>query len=295
MLANPVYSGHIARNRYTTPSYKDKRIIALPEDEWIVTHNVHEALVSQEIFDLAQKALRIKRRPDRQGERNLFQGFLICPDCGTRLSIGNREGRVPAFRCNTYRSSMNKGVNRDCTSHSIQYQDVYNIVLAEIQCAVALFQNSNAPTFEEAFLDRHKTEKAANAEKSLAKLNNRATELQRIIKRVVEQNALGVIDNDTFADLMAGYQAEQKDIKARISQLENAISEAADDAVGIKKLAATLTKYTNVTELTREMLMELIEKVVVHQATASYKCKNREQKVDVYFRFAGVLNGVMDR
>jgi len=295
MLANPVYAGHIARNRSTTPSYKDKRVIALPEDDWIVTKDAHEALVSQETFDIAQKALRIKRRPDREGERNMFQGLLFCPDCGGRLSIGNRESRVSTFRCNTYRTSMNKGANRDCTSHALRYQDLYDIVLAEIQRAVELFNNSGALAFEKAFLNRHNTAKAAEAKKSLMKLTSRADELRRIIKRVVEQNALGVIDDDTYTGLIAGYQTEQKDIKSRIGKLESAVSEAADDAAGIKKLAGTLAKYTDVTELTREILMELIEKVVVHQSTASYKCKNREQKVDVHFRSAGILGEFMDR
>jgi len=295
MLANPVYAGHIVRCRYTTPSYKDKRRVVLPEDEWIVTEDVHEALVSKETFDLAQKALRIKRRPDRNGERNMFQGLLICSDCGMHLSITLRKGCVPYFVCNTYRSSMNKGANRDCTTHSIRYQDVYNTVFDKIKKTARLFQNSDASAFEEAFLNQHKTEKVAESEKALVKLNNHAIDLSHIINNVVRQNSLGVIDDDTFADLMAGYQIEQKDVKTQISKLEHALNEAANDSAGLKKLADTIKKYTDLTELTREILMELIEKVVVHQATALYKSNNREQQVEVYFRFAGILDGVTDR
>jgi hypothetical protein len=154
------------------------------------------------------------------------------------------------------------------------------------------------PAFEAACLNRQAAKEAAEAGEALAKLTKRAGELQRIIKRIVEQNALGSMDDNTFAGLLEGYQAEQRDIKARTASLENIIAETGRNKENIKNFAPVISRYTGIdgnTALTREMLMELIDKIVVHEATASYHCKDREQKVDVYFRFAGNLDGVIIR
>ena len=294
MLANPVYAGHTARNRSTTESFKIKRRIEISPEDWIVTKDTHEAIVDQKTFDLAQKSLTIKRKPDSSGELNIFQGFLICPDCGAKMGFSKNEGggRASTFRCNTNRTTLNRGNNLECTPHTIQYNHLYSVVLAKIVEVHGLFKEFSIEELEVKYCNLKRVDMSAESKKSLTRLQARAKEIFIMIKSATEKNALGNMDDLTYNNLLQDWQTEQKETLDKIEKLEKAINETNQDKAGIRKLAAEFSAYDKITTLSHLLLKSVLEKVFVHQATAAYGNKNRKQHVAIHFRFVGNIDGI---
>lgn len=105
ILSNPVYLGKLVSQRYTTRSYKDKRIVERPPGEWVIVENTHEPLVDQETFDAVQERIKIKQPATWANSDNMFRGLLICGGCNTRMVFSARKGRKSKghFSCNKNR------------------------------------------------------------------------------------------------------------------------------------------------------------------------------------------------
>lgn len=80
IIQNEVYLGHIVSHKHTTKSYKCKKIIDVPKEDWIVVRNVHEPLVDEHTFRIAQETVKVKRPPNKNKIKNLFSGILKCGD-----------------------------------------------------------------------------------------------------------------------------------------------------------------------------------------------------------------------
>ena len=121
----------------------------------------------------------------------------------------------------------------------------------------------------------------------LAKLQKRFNELETIITRLFEQNALGVVSDERYISMSANYEKEQSGLKAKIAELQGKIDSSKNAVDNLVKLFSAMTRYVDVPELDRAMLNELIDKIVVHEATS--KKVNRAQKLDIYYRLVGQL------
>jgi len=269
-----------------TKSFKSKKMVIRPEEEWIKVENTHFPLVDQETFDLANKALKAKRRePNKHGFVNIFVGIIKCADCGTSLTCLHPTNGKPTFgyQCNRYRHHA----KRYCTNHYIKYENVYNIVLTKIQ------QNVQ-------FVNEHKEELAKYAEELAAKnvgndqnqvqteLTNyqkRQQQLNLLFQKLFEQNAVGVISDEQFVSLSETYSTEQQIVKERIAELQTRLSEQDDVADDTMRFFKLVSKYTEITELSSEIIIDLIDKIVVHSPSNRGKGENRKQKVEIHFRF----------
>ena len=137
LIQNKVYLGHMVSHKNTKKSFKSKSIVPVPKEEWIEVQNTHEPLVDEETFELAQKIVRVKKRPTKDGEHQVFAGLLRCSTCGQSLSFarggssktsGGKGGRG-SFACN---QSRRKG-KEYCSFHYISYLDSYTIILEDIR------------------------------------------------------------------------------------------------------------------------------------------------------------------
>ena len=122
--------------------------------------------------------------------------------------------------------------------------------------------------------------------KELVKLRKRDSELDIIIKKLFEQNALGVVSDERFATMAVGYEAEQKEVRAKTTQLQNQLDEqeAAND--NTMKFLDIVGKYADIQELDANILNDLIDSIVVYNAENG-RTKYRTQRVDINYRFIG--------
>lgn len=146
ILENQVYIGYMVSHKTQTKSFKNKKLVAVPKEDWIVVKNTHEAIVDEETLELVQKFISVKKRPNKTGQPNMFVGLVKCPDCGRNMAFSNPNGKEPRFRCRTYARNSNL-----CTTHAISYNALVKIVMNDIQKHIR-----NMETLDDQFLEEMK-------------------------------------------------------------------------------------------------------------------------------------------
>ena len=159
ILANPSYLGHTVNFRTKKKSYKSKKKIELPPEEWVVFKNTQEPIIDQDTYDTVQRIRQNKRRPSKMGEMSIFSGLVYCADCGKKMYLCRctTMQQKEYFNCSTYR----KKSKSLCTSHQITVEAVEQIVLADIRKVLSYTSNHKQELLEQL---RHNAEKdQANA------------------------------------------------------------------------------------------------------------------------------------
>lgn len=115
ILENLSYCGHTVNFTTTRKSYKSKKKVWLPREEWVVFKNTHEAIIDEETYETVQRIRQAKRRPTRMGEMSVFSGLVCCADCGKKMYLCrcSKSKQKDYFNCSTYR----KKTKHLCTSH----------------------------------------------------------------------------------------------------------------------------------------------------------------------------------
>ena len=286
ILRSKLYIGTLVNHRRTSKSFKNKKIIQLPEEEWIEVENTHEAIIDRETWDIVQKIVAVKKRPAKSGERQMFAGLVRCPDCGRALTFsngGNNNNFAGSFACNYAR---NKG-KKYCSWHYISYNALYKLVLADIQKHTVLLK-TDRNRFSE-FLHNHLSTQSkkqlASLKKEQDKLQMRLDELQRITRSLYEDKALGRISDEDYTRFSAGFSAESKQGEARLVEINTILTNEQTNLENADKFLKIIEKYTDVKELDKKILNELVDHIEVHEAEKING--KRVQRVDIYYRFVG--------
>lgn len=285
ILSNPVYLGKIVSQRYTTRSFKDKRIIERPESDWISVENTHEPLVDQETFDAVQERIKVKKPASWANSHNIYRGLLICGGCNTRMVFSARNGRKSKghFCCNKHR----RYGGSECSSHYITLEQIEEILLTDIRKHASLASEDKekyAEHLKELSIRNSDGETEVN-QKELAKCQKRMEDLDTILKKLYEDKVFGVISDERFMVMSADYEKEQKSVKERFTELQNALLDTRKESVAIERFTEMIEPYVNITELTEELLNTLIEKIVVHEKEVING--QVAMRVDIYYRFVG--------
>ena len=278
------YVGHTVNFKTTKKSYKCKKRIDLPKEDWLIFENTHEPIISQHDYDLVQQLREGKRRPQKKcSEPNPFSGIVYCADCGKKLYI-MRGGNVPksqeSLKCSTYSRHYN-----ECSAHYIRTCILGEIVLSEINKLLGAVRDD-----EDGFVERSMEQSSAShldevrkAKKLIGKDERRIEELDRLFTRLYEDNVLGKIDDERFSQMSANYTDEQKKLKEEVARLYGLIEEKKQKSSDISHFLQIVRKYEHISELTPKLMHEFVEKIVVHEADKS--SGHREQEVEIHFRF----------
>ena len=286
ILLNPVYTGKTVALRYTNKSYKNKKRIERPEDEWIVTENTHEALVSQADYDTVYKRLSVKTRDKVTNPDNIFRGLILCPDCGKVHGFAKRYGdrnSKGVYRCQTA-IRYGKGY---CSSHYITFEQLYDVVLADIQRHATLFEE-NADKYIDILSrasesDKNKERNALIKEQDKAK--KRIGELDTLLQKIYEDMVFGVISKERYKSMSENMESELSALKIRLNEISAALHENDNLRDNAYKFADLIENYIGITELDYEIIHTLIEKIYVHERINIDG--KAVVKVDIYYRFIG--------
>jgi len=288
LLQNREYLGCVVNNKATSKSFKNKKRVELPESEWTVIPGMHEPLVDERTFDMAQRTVRTRQRKVYEKHENIFAGYIKCATCGTNLSIcwGNHIACGAAFFCNKYRIRGHKD-GKLCTAHYIPYDKLYGAVLDDIRtiAGIAKLSEDNLRGYAEKMAKSGDDKESVLTEKEADKLKRRKAELDTIIQKLIEQNALGMITDERFVTVTAAYEREQADLKLKLTELQKKLISGQDKTESLIKFLNIIKRYKDVPVLDRALLNELVEKVIVHEA--SDKGANRRQKLEIHYRFIG--------
>ena len=264
ILERMEYCGHTVNFKTHRQSYKIKKTIENPPEQWKIFRNTHEAIVDEETFERVQELRRNKRRPAKTGKSNLFSGVAYCADCGEKLyycTTQNFEERQDHFVCST---SRKKGKDV-CRTHFIRAMVLEKGVLKFLQ--ILLWYISDCEDlFREKLGAKRKEEfkkELAAKRRQLTQAQRRIEELDRLFKRIYEDNISGKINDSRFQKLSADYEKEQTELTEKMQLLEQEIAKQEEDADSIEQFIRRAKKYPELTELTPAVLHDLVNKVYV--------------------------------
>ena len=292
ILENEVYLGHTVNMKSTTISYKNKKKVFRPESEQLRFENTHEAIIDQHTWDIVQEIRKHKHRRDNMGEQNIYSGLVYCADCGKKMTLfrSRSKGREKdEFICSTYRQ---KGKDV-CSVHTIRRTVLEEVLLDDIR-RVTHFARQNEKLFAEHIGQKSNKEsqrELQRLQKELDANNKRQGELTRLFKRLYEDNVLGRISDEQYQILSQGYTEEQKDIRERVSVIEEKIKELRQSVTGTEKFVDMAKKYTEITELTSEILWTFIERIEICEREEKHR-HYTPQEVRIYYRDIGLLDEI---
>ena len=288
ILKKREYLGHTI-NFKTRKHFKDKKSHYVSEDEWTIFENTHEAIIDQQTFDLAQKIRsNVRRYPNGWGEAAPLTGLLYCADCGGKMYVHrtNNGKRVSQYTCSNY-TKVPCGTLCP-TQHRINESAVLTLVSDTLR-AIAEYSRNDRTEFIHTVQETQVAQQSVDISKKrrrLAAAQKRAGELEKLICKIYEDNALGKLPDARYKALDAQYAKEQDALEIEIAELEKAVTGYEQSQKSAEKFIALIDKYENFDTLTNTMLNEFVEKILVHER-ARKGSQDTTQEIEIYFNFLG--------
>ena len=302
MLEKPEYMGDTVNFRTKKLSYKDKTAVKNDSDEIVVFTDAHEAIIDRKTWYMVQELRKTKRRIKTEGESNPFVGKIFCADCGGKMHYrneGKRAGRkwrglpdgsvrtTPAcYNCGNYNNSHDQS-EKVCCSHNIQAKVIDQLVLETIQYACKSVRMDER-AFVESIRSASEIWEQSEAKKLKAALKHqekRYAELDILLKKVYEDNALGRLPDKRYEMLSAGYEKEQAELEQSIKACREQLTQYDEDTDRTEEFLALVHKYTDITELTPVIINEFVDKILVHKAEKIDG--ERVMEIEIYLNFIG--------
>ena len=288
LLENEIYLGNTVNMKHSSRSYKDKRRVEHPREECMVFENTHPALITREVWDIVQRVRKNKRRLTKMEEQNKYSGLVFCADCGSNMVL-HRAHTMSAsynhFTCRTYKKD-----GEACTGHYIRECVLDEIVLEDLR-RVTSAAREHPEKFAAYIGSKQSIElqrEIRRQEKELAAMRKRKAELDAIFKKLYEDSVLGRITTEQFQMLSGSYTEEQNLITVGIPQKESEIQHLRETVSGTDSFLDKAKRYTDITELTPELLRLFIEKIVVHEKEVKWS-KHAPQTVEIYYNGIGYV------
>lgn len=288
ILEKMEYLGHMVNFKTRKQSYRSKKKLENPQDQWKIFENTHEAIIDEETFARVQELRKNKRRPARTGKTNMFSGLVRCADCGEKLyycTSNSFETRQDHFVCST---SRKKG-KEVCDTHFIRAVVLEEGTLQHMRLVIQCVAD-----YEDAFRRALGAKRSEEAKKDLSakkrtlqKSENRLAELDRLFKRIYEDMVNGKLSETRFQMLADDYEQEQADLRAKIEMLENEIQNQEDQAENVDRFIRQAKKYLYLEKLTPTILNDMVNAVYVHAPDKS--SGHRVQDVTISYNYIGIL------
>lgn len=299
MLRNEAYIGNMVQGKCGTLSYKSKKLVSKPKEDWIRVEGTHEPIISREIWDtvVAIDQKRVRKSDTADGVRSIFTGLVYCADCEFKMRNqverftyqDGRPGRYSSFICGSYSRSGKSA----CTIHTI-YEDVLKqLVLADIRekAQYAEYDRERLLAQIIRMKDKELHSRTASYEQELKTISARVSELERLMQNLYEDKCTGVVPQTVFQTLMKKYEMERAQKAAAIPELERKVQAQMENRHDADRWAEIIRRYTEITELDETILFELVDRIEVGEARKVGK--TRIQDVKVFYRYVGCVDGAM--
>lgn len=288
ILSKQEYCGDTVNFRSTTKSFKNKKKIERPPEEWQIFKDTHPAIIDRETFALVQELRKHRRRPTKSGIVSPFSGLLYCADCGEKLYYsvtGNYKREQAYFFCSSYRKN-----SEVCSAHYIREKVVEQIVLESMQrilLNVQVFEKEFARKQMDCYTEDKKKQLAAKR-RELSKAKKRITEIDALIQKIYEDNASGKLSDERYATLSLSYEEEQKTLKAAVPEMQTYLETETDKTESLQRFIQKVKQITELKALTPELIHEFVDKIVVY--APRYLDGKRVQLLDIYYSGVGILH-----
>ena len=288
ILENRQYTGCAVNFKSTTVSYKVHKKIHNAKEDYQIIPNMQEPIISEEQWLRVQELRKHRRRPTATGRTSLFSGLVYCADCGAKMHFAAAKSLTrnqEHFRCSNYKSGRG-----ECTVHYIRDVVLEKIVFEAIS-SLADFVKCHESVF--LYMLAKKTNAMRQKEHKRLELaveqgTKRIAEIDRLIEKVFEQNASGILSDERFSKMLQSYEKEQKALTQEVADSRQILEEAKQKATDLRLLLRTLREMTEINELTPTLVNSLIERIEVHNNDKS--SGHCYVKVDIYFTAVGMID-----
>lgn len=287
ILDQIAYAGHTVNFQTTKKSFKNKKQVRLPKDQWVICENTQEPIIDGKTFETVQQMRKTKRAYTKFNEPNMFSGLLYCADCGNRLTIQRvaKHRNMYNFTCATYRKKK-KGL---CSSHRILVSDLERVVQCDLHkvCEYVILHEKE---FVDEYLSGSKkeTEKfQTRAKAELKRLRDRQDEIGRIIRKLYEDNVNGRITDERFDFLVKSYEDEGQELKRQMQDLKRSLTDSEQDEEKLSKFLNMVKTYSEIRELTPEILNSFVEKIIISET--EWYAERKMQEVKIIYKFIGAI------
>lgn len=292
ILSKQEYLGHTVNGRSYRKSFKDKKKILVPKEEWLIFEHTHEAIIDQDTFDIVQKMRQHKRvlgSPRFEaGHENLFAGLVFCGTCDSKhyyCAFEKNGQNLDHYKCSKYSRTFDRCEN----AHYIRKADLEEIVLAELNQLLKTI-NFNEQAFLKKLEKKFQLESSKTTNHQRQKLlsdERRYEEIDRIIQRLYEDNLSGKLTDERFMKMSRTYEEEQNQLSEAISTAKEALSTQENQSLDVSRFMDQVKKYTQLDDLSVEIINELIDKIVIHKPEGTKR--NRILTIDIHYNFIGNL------
>lgn len=291
ILHQQEYCGDVINFKTYSKSFKNKKRLENPEENWKVFHDVHDPIIDRETFELVQSRLgnTKHRKPKAEnGEKSIFTDLLVCADCGRKLWYHFNTSRgIRFFSCSNYKGDF-RGT---CLQrHYVREDAVYEVVMLELRRLAMLLKEDEA-AFAELLAretDREILAKRKHLESELQQALLRNDTVSQTVQKLYEDNVSGKVSDEWFLQLANRYETERMDLKAKIASIRDELSAMGTAQRGRDTFLVAVRRFMDMETLTAPLLQELIDRIEVHEVEG--RGKNRTQRIVIYYRFVGYLD-----
>ena len=283
IVRNEVYIGNMVQGKTGTMSYKNKKLISKPEDEWIRVEGTHEPIISRDVWDTVHAA--------SDGIRSIFSGLVYCADCGFKMRNHTEKftykdgtpGRYSSFICGNYARSGKSA----CTIHTIYENALEQIVLEDIRekARFAAHDPEQLVRHIVSLKEKEAHSRRVSCEQEFKAVKARLDELERLMQSLYEDKYSGAVPQSVFQTLMRKYEAERAEKAEALPELERRVRAAAENRQDAGRWAEIIRQYTELTKLDESILFALVDRIEVGEAQKVRGVRVRDVKV--YYRYVG--------
>lgn len=294
MLQNEMFIGSMVQGRQYTPSYRTKKRVKNDREDWIVVKGMHEPIISEELFEQAQKALHSRKIQPRKDsphhvDPDVFSGLFRCEACGTAMrKHRTHNGKYIYYVCGRHHQQGKFA----CSSHYINCDVITRLVREDIKRNAVLFTEDTERAVRELTEKKCSDDqkKMSQMKSELTASRNQLAGLDAKLRRAYEDNLSGKLPDHIFTMLIGNYDEEKETLQRTIRELEKRIDASNAARSDVERFSKLIQKYTSFEELDSFMLHELIEKITIYETPnmGRYR-KGKEKIVTIYYKFVGAL------
>ena len=287
ILENVEYTGCTVNFKTYKKSYKSKKRIKLPQEDWLIFENTQEVIIDRQTFDSVQKIRQCKRRPSRMGEMSSLSGMVYCADCGKRMYLCRCTTMKQAeyFNCSTYR----KKKKNLCTSHQITVKAVETLLLDDLKRTLR-FAQSQKEEFLRMLEENSEVKTKQEIKENLRELSaaeERIKALDKIIQSLYEDKVAGILSEERYLKLSDTYETEQADLTEKAQTLKAEIEKDKKEKDEILDFLCLVEKYSSIEELTPEIIRSFVDRIIVHEKRKENG--HYRQEIEIVYNFIGAV------
>ena len=293
MLGDEIYIGSIVNSRRMTPSYRTKKTVKQDKEDWIIVPNMHEPIISRELFDEAQVKLAgrqhlaslLKHPKERE---DIFKGLFRCEACGTTMILHRTGSGYWSYICRKHHA-IGKAA---CSSHYINYDRFHAAVLDDIKQHAVLFAEDTEKAARElaAKIGQEDGKKLAKTKTELAQTQKQLAELDVKLKKSYEDNMSGKLPDHIFSMFVADYDADKAKLKEAARSMEQTLEKARNAQNDVERFVKLIQKYAGFEKLDRFMLNELVDHITIWETPDMGRYRiGKEKIITIYYKFVGAL------